>query len=129
VSGEQPNVTFPEGFEDLEAYSEWVLWTDEERVHKQVTTSVDDLAVFYRGMLPRAGAIYDHLATVPLDKPMSDEDHTLLCLAAAFGEIADGVEYYSPESTAADAMPRFISLHDSLFGWRGARPTEGTSGR
>ena len=119
---------FPQGFEELQRYEDWVLFTDAERVQKQVTTSVEDLAAFYEGMFPHAAAIYDHLAGIQLDE-MSDEDRALLCLAVAFIEIANGVEYYSPDSTAADAMPRFVSLHDSLFGWQGSPPDEDAGGR
>ena len=74
-------------------------------------------------MFPLYGAIYDHLENVDLEG-MSSEDATLLCLAVAFTEIADGVEHYSPDSTAADAMPRFVSTHDSLLGWRRSLSSE-----
>lgn len=116
-------VKFPPGFEALREYADWVLWTEAERVEKQVTTSVEDLAAFYHGVFPHLGAMYDHLAEIPIEA-MSDEDRTLLCLAISLMEIANGVEYYSPDSTAAEAMPRFACVHDSLLGWRGAPPEE-----
>jgi hypothetical protein len=115
-------VYFPDGFEHLLEHADWVLWTEEERVEKQVTTSVEDLSQFYNAVLPHAGAIYDHLEGVQLDA-MSDADRALLCLGVAFAEIANGVEYYSPDSTAAEAMPRFRSSHDPLLGWRWASST------
>jgi hypothetical protein len=117
----------PNGFEHLLEYEDWVLHTDAERVQKQVTTSVEGLAEFYEGMFPHVPAIYDHLEGIKLDE-LTDQDRDLLCLGVMFIEIANGVEYYSPESTAADAMPRFISYHDSLFGWQGSPPDEDAGG-
>jgi len=128
AGAESARIDFPEGFEHLRKYEDWVRFSDAERVEKQVTTSVEDLAVFYNGVFPHLEAIYDHLDRVELDE-MSDQDRALLCLGIAFLEIANGVEYYSPDSTAADAMPRFVSLHDSLFGWQGAPPEEDPRGR
>lgn len=121
-------IAFPPGFEHLREFEDWVLFTDAERVEKQVTTSVEELAEFYEGMLPHIAAIHDHLENVAVDD-IADEDRTLLCLGVMFIEIANGVEYYSPESTAADAMPRFVSRHDSLFGWQGSPPDEDAGGR
>lgn len=111
----------PAQFAELQRWDDWILWTDPERVQKQVTTGVEELAEFYNALLPRAGEIYDYLSHVSLaDKSaISDEDLALLVLAIAFAEISDGVEYYSPESTAAFDMPRFKSFHDSVFGGRG----------
>jgi hypothetical protein len=113
-----PPKPLPEQFAALQRWDAWIQWTDAERVEKQVTTSVEDLAEFYNAMLPHAGEIYDYLVGVPIDDLMPHEDRALLCLAIAFAEIADGVEYYSPQSTAAKDMPRFVSAHDSIFGWR-----------
>jgi hypothetical protein len=111
------NQSLPQQFAELERWRDWIQWSDEERTQKQVNSTVEELGEFYRGMLPHAGAIYEYLYEKPLEG-MSDEDLTLLCLGVALAEIADGVEFYSPESTAADAMPRFLTLHDSLFGYR-----------
>jgi hypothetical protein len=116
MTPEEAQARLPEQFKDLSAHGEWIAWTDEERVHKQANATVEELAVFYHAMLPRAEEIYDYLEPVDHEN-MSDEERTLLCLGAAFAEIADGVEYYSPESTAAAAMPRFLTSHDSLLGF------------
>lgn len=127
-SADATKAIFPEGFEHLLEFEGWLRYTDAERVEKQVTTSVEDLAAFYERMFPHISAIYDHLAGVEIDA-MTEQDRALLCLGVAFIEIANGVEYYSPDSTAADAMPRFVSLHDSLLGWLGAPPDEDARGR
>ncbi len=81
-----------------------------------MTTSVEDLATFYNAVAPRAGDLYDYLAGVRMDDPISDEDMALLTLAVAFAEIADGVEFYAPDSTAPVDMPRWITSHHSVLG-------------
>ena len=107
----------PEGFEHLSDHLEWARWDERERMQLQIDSTVEELAVFYDAVLPHVAEIYAHLANVPADDSMSDEDRTLFSLAVAFAETADGVEYYSPESTSAAAMPRFKISHD-ILGWR-----------
>jgi hypothetical protein len=109
----------PAQFAELQPLGdEWIQWDDASRIHKQVTTGVEELAAFYNAVAPRAGEIYDYLARVPLDDDMADEDTALLALAIVLAEIADGVEYYSPHSTGPVHMPRWEALHDSILGWQ-----------
>ena len=119
---EATETLFPEGFEHLREFEDWVLYTDRERVEKQITTSVEELGAFYEGVFPHVPAIYEYLQSVELDE-MTDQDRALLCLGIMLMEISNGVEYYSPESTAAEAMPRFAPYHDPLFGWQGKPPS------
>ena len=109
----------PAQFADLQQWDEWIQWDDRSRIEKHVTTSVEDLAAVYNALLPRAGEIYDYLSGVRLDGEISDEDMALLVLAIVLAEIADGVEHYSPGSTAAVDMPRWKTFHDSIFVWQG----------
>lgn len=108
----------PAQFADLQQWDEWIQWDDESRVQKHMAADVEDLAAFYNAMLARTAEIWDYLAQIRLDGEISDEDQALLVLAIAFAEVADGVEYYSPDSTAAVDLPRFTALHDSVFGWQ-----------
>jgi hypothetical protein len=106
----------PAQFADLQPWDEWILFSDRERVDKQVSSDVEDLAMFYNAVAPRAAELYDYLDGVRLDEPISDENLALLTLAIAFAEIADGVEFYAPDSTAPVDMPRWVTSHDSIFG-------------
>jgi len=108
----------PARFAELQRFEEWIQWEDEARVQKHVGADVEELAAFYDAMLARAGEIWDYLAEVRLADGLRAEDEALLVLAITFAEISDGVEYYSPDSTAAVDMPRFKALHDSVFGWQ-----------
>lgn len=108
----------PAQFSELQRWEEWILWDDESRVQKLVTSEVADVGAFYNEMLARAEEIWDYLAGVRLEDGLSAEDEALLVLAISFAEVADGVEYYSPGSTAAVDMPRFKALHPSIFGWQ-----------
>ncbi len=107
----------PEAFEHLSDHLHWASWEEQERMERQVNATVEELAVFYDAVLPHTAEIFAHLENVPAEESMSTEDRTLFSLAVAFAEIADGVEYYSPESTSAAAMPRFKISHD-ILGWR-----------
>ena len=120
MTGQATGQKLPEGFEHLGDHLQWACWEESERMQLQVESTVEELAVFYDAMLPHVSEIYGYLENVPADESrMSDDDRTLFSLAVAFAEIADGVEYYSPESTSAAAMPRFRISHD-ILGWRWA---------
>ena len=107
----------PEAFQHLSEHLHWASWEERERMERQASSTVEELAVFYDAMLPETAEIFAYLEKLPADDSMSTEDRTLFSLAVAFAEIADGVEYYSPESTSAAAMPRFKISHD-ILGWR-----------
>ena len=107
----------PEAFQHLSEHLHWASWEERERMERHASSTVEELAVFYDAMLPETAEIFAYLEKLPADDSMSTEDRTLFSLAVAFAEIADGVEYYSPESTSAAAMPRFKISHD-ILGWR-----------
>ena len=110
----------PAPFEHLSEHLHWASWEEQERMERQVSSTVEELAVFYDAMLPLTAEIFAYLENVPIgESRMRNEDRTLFSLAVAFADIADGVEYYSPESTSAAAMPRFKISHD-ILGWRWA---------
>lgn len=108
----------PAGFGELQVWENWIEPDETKRVERRISVSVGDLNEFYRGVLPHAGAIYDHLAGVPLGQEMKEEDLALLLLGIAHAEIADGVEFYAPAANAPEALPRMVPLHDSVLGWR-----------
>ncbi|QLQ09753.1 MAG: hypothetical protein HZY75_04405 [Nocardioidaceae bacterium] len=108
----------PAGFGELQVWENWIEPDEMKRAERQVSVSVGDLGDFYRALLPHAGDIYDYLAEVPLDQDMKEEDLSLLLLAVALAEVADGVEFYAPAANAPEALPRMVPLHDSVLGWR-----------
>lgn len=113
-AGEDGSVKLPREFQSLAAHEDWILWAEEERIQKRVDEGIEAVTAFYNGMLPHLERILQHLGSVKLGE-LSDEDRALMCLTVAFVEIADAVEYYSPHSTAAMAMPRLRPSH-GVFG-------------
>ena len=117
MSAEATGQKLPKAFEHLSGHLGWAMWEEKDRMERQVSSTVEELAEFYDAMLPHTGEIYKHLEKLDVSAEMSEEDRTLFSLAIAFAEIVDGVEYYSPESTSASAMPRFEIGHP-ILGWR-----------
>lgn len=86
--------SFPDGFDDLSAWTEWDLETMAERSHKRSLSSMEELQAFYDSMLPRMGDILSYLATVPMSEDMKPEDCTLLNLAKSMAEVAPAIEQF-----------------------------------
>lgn len=110
--------TLPAQFADLQQWDEWIVWDDPSRVQKHVSADVEDVVAFYNAVAPRAGEIYQYLSGVPLEGDMADEDMALLALSVTLAEVANGVEYYAPDSTASVDMPRWKTHHHSILGWQ-----------
>ena len=85
--------TLPEGFRDLECWTEWCLETENERsVHRQAS-SYDALKSFYVAMLPRTEEALAYLENFPMDDLPPDE-WRLFLLTLSLGEVAPAIELF-----------------------------------
>ncbi len=70
----------PDGFQDLEPYTDWCLATEAERYAKRLASSMDELQAFYDAALPRLEDMKSYLDALPLDDLPDDATHLLwLC--------------------------------------------------
>ncbi|MCG2634528.1 MAG: hypothetical protein J4A00_06340 [Gammaproteobacteria bacterium] len=109
----------PETFEDLETLaSRWSLPTQKQRWDKRLSSTMEEIQVFYDQMLPRMPDIIPHLNGFPLDDLPAPEAR-LLDLAAAYLEAALAVELFAapdePDVYPADRMTvRRATLSQSM---------------
>ncbi|MBM4258499.1 MAG: hypothetical protein FJ147_21705 [Deltaproteobacteria bacterium] len=99
----------PEGFAELERFvSDWALGSEQERNHKRLTSSMEELQIFYDAMLLSMEAIVTHLTRFRLvDLPLPEQ--RLLALTLSLMEVAPAVEVYgTPDVPNAIAASRFL---------------------
>jgi hypothetical protein len=84
--------SLPEGFTDLEPWvAEWALPTEEQRYHRLLAQSIDQVRAFYDAMLPRAPQVIEYLSRFPLDG-IAGSDRVLHDLLLTFVETAHPIE-------------------------------------
>jgi hypothetical protein len=104
----------PQKFADLEEHVCWALPGDDERIRQRLGSTVEEITAMYEAMLPRFPEIMTYLGTVD-PRTMGDDDRSLLCLAVAFVESADSVEYYAPTGMVGpEDLQRFTPGHGLL---------------
>ncbi|MDT7570214.1 MAG: hypothetical protein QOE05_388 [Actinomycetota bacterium] len=104
----------PQDFKDLEKHLHWALPGDDERISQRLGSTVEEITAMYQAILPRFPEMMVHLGKVD-PRAMSDEDRSLLCLAVAFVESADSVEYYAPTGMLGpEDLQRFTPSHGLL---------------
>src|SRR3546814_10882765 len=95
----------PGVFADLErCLDQWALATEQQRLDKRVSLTMDELLPFYEAMLDRMPTIMDHLAKLPIDG-LSSEDDSLLRLAFSYVEISRCFDAWNRADVRADFFP------------------------
>jgi hypothetical protein len=70
----------PEGFEELEPFTDWCLPTEAERYTKRLASSMEELQAFYDAAFPRLDDALTHLDGLPFDELPEDATRLLwLC--------------------------------------------------
>jgi len=78
----QPAV-FPELFKHLEAYSEWALPTERERLNKKCKTDMETIQSVYDVLTNNMDDIVEYLNTLPFDN-LPDEARRLMDFACCY---------------------------------------------
>ncbi|MGE0861161.1 MAG: hypothetical protein AB7I01_17540 [Gammaproteobacteria bacterium] len=107
--------TLPAAFAALEPFVDaWALPTSDERLHKRMNTSMEDIRVFYDAALPLTEQALAHLDRHSLDAlPPAETRLFQLLLAAA--EAALAVEVYrAPRLPLAPSDSRFRVRHSHM---------------
>jgi hypothetical protein len=70
----------PDGFSDLESFSGWSLATERERYAKRLSSTMDELQIFYDAAFPRLQDATEYLDRFELNALPEDAKHLLwLC--------------------------------------------------
>ena len=102
----------PEPFSDLEPYSAWSLATEGERQRKRLSSSMEEIQVFYDAILPRMDAIISYLDQFPLDA-LPTAAQRLLYLTCSLAEVSTAVELFKqPRVPDGYDATRFVATHN-----------------
>lgn len=106
-----PGRQLPELFVDLEPFIGWSLATEKERQQKRLSSSMEEIQVFYDTILPRMDAIISYLDQFPLDALPADAQR-LFHLTLSLAEVSAAVELFKQPSVpdGYDAT-RFVPTH------------------
>lgn len=87
------HIELPIAFADLSPFSSaWCLTDQPSRYLKLVSSSMTELRQFYEAVLPRIGAIAEHLSAFPVaDMPAAEK--ALFDLALTFAETAHPADF------------------------------------
>lgn len=87
------NIELPDAFADLAPFvSAWCLADQPARYLKLVSSSMTELRQFYEAVLPRVGAIAEHLSAFPMNN-MPAAEKALFELALTFAETAHPADF------------------------------------
>jgi hypothetical protein len=85
------NVAFPDGFEDLAPWGDWVLHGERARYDKRVASTMDELQAFYDAVFPRLQEACDYLEQYAVED-LPDEGVNLLWLMCSLITVSFPVE-------------------------------------
>ncbi len=104
----------PADFSSLDAWSGWVIPSEESRREKCAATSMDELRRFYDAMLESADSILEYLNSFPLDQlPVAEQN--LFYLLQSFIEASVSIEMFEqPEMDYAMGIRRFQPVHHEV---------------
>ena len=86
-------IGLPAGFEDLLPWADWSQSRIDARRDLRIGSSMEDIEAFYEAMLPRLGAVLDHLAATQMES-IDPPSEALLNMALSLAEIAPAVEQF-----------------------------------
>jgi hypothetical protein len=97
-------------FRNLEPFSAWALAKESERIHKRLSSSMEELRAFYDAMLPQMETIVPYLNQFSLER-MPEEAQRLFFLTLSFVEVTSAVELYGQPGVINGFDPaRFLSV-------------------
>ena len=108
-------IMLPSAFRDLQGFvEEWSLASEKDRHLKMLSSSIDELRIFYDAVLPRMDAIKEYLDALPLES-LPEDARTLFNLAMTFVETAHPIDLNWKTTNIEDAFPieRFVYLAPS----------------
>ena len=96
----------PKQFASLQPFAEaWSLATREERYHKRIRSSMEEIKAFYDAVLPQLDAMVEHLDKHPI-KDLPQAEKNLLRMAFSAIEISRSVEVWNdPDNVVHGAYP------------------------
>ena len=98
----------PPAFAELEAFIDWSLDSEAERLHKRLASSMEEIRAFYSAMLGRIEEALDYLNGFSLDGLPAAEQR-LLNMALSLAEVWVAVELYKqPDHPFGLDMRRFV---------------------
>jgi hypothetical protein len=83
----------PAPFHSLEPFSAWVLAKESERIHKRLSSSMEELQAFYNAILPQMETIVTYLNQFSLER-MPEDVQRLFFLILSFVEVTSAIELY-----------------------------------
>ncbi len=101
----------PEPFRDLEIFVDaWALPTEAARNEKRLSSTMEELEVFYQAMAPRMEAIMEYLNQFPLDQ-LPEDPKRLFYLTLSLAEVAPAVELFKQPGVVEGFDPRrFVAV-------------------
>ena len=101
----------PEPFEDLTPFVEWALEPERARTEKKVAASMEDIRAFYDAVIPRLGAMIDHLEGFS-GGDLPAPERRLYLMALSLIEVASLVEHYKTREVIEACDPlRYVSQY------------------
>ena len=98
----------PPAFAGLEAFVDWSLDSESERLQKRLASTMEDIQAFYSAMLGRIEEALDYLNGFPLDQ-LPEPEQRLLNMTLSLAEIWVAVELYKqPDHPFGLDMRRFV---------------------
>lgn len=109
MSAERSAQLLPDGFAELERFvNTWALNSEQQRNHKRLASSIEEIKDFYDTMLRHMEALLNHLTRFRL-QDLPQPERRLLHLALSLMEVAPAAEIYSsPDVPDAIEAHRFI---------------------
>jgi hypothetical protein len=107
------SLLLPTEFSDLEIFaSDWALPTQEARLSKRLSSSMEEIKIFYTAMVPRIEAILAYLDKYPIgDLPKSASK--LMDLAYSLAMVAPAVEMFKqPAVVCGFDARKFLPTHE-----------------
>lgn len=93
----------PKSFYPLTGFTnKWVLPSEAERHQTRLTTTLEELTLFYDAMLPEMEKIIGYLNGFDL-KELNEENQNLLLLSLSFIEVSTSIEFFK-SSTVPDGF-------------------------
>lgn len=83
----------PAPFHSLEPFGAWVLAKESERIHKRLSSSMEELRAFYDAMLPQMETIVTYLNQFSLEH-LPEDARRLFFLTLSFVEVTSAIELY-----------------------------------
>ncbi len=103
-------MSLPPQFADLEPFVDWSLPTENTRLEKRLTSTMDEIRAFYDAFLPRATEALTYLNDFALND-MPDAEQHLFRLTLSFIEAANAVEVFQQQAVVDGFPPeRFLPM-------------------